>query len=181
MSRLRVPVGERDHVRGPAHALVTLVEYGDFQCPFSGEAFWVLREIENRFAGDLRFVYRHFPLAEIHPYAPLAAEASEAASAQGKFWDMRELLFQNQPHFDVEALLAYATELDLDVESFAEDLANERFADRIRHDFMSGVRSGVNGTPCLFINDDRYDGRVDESDLSDAIDAARRARRIEIR
>jgi len=181
MSRLRVPVSERDHVRGPAHALVTLVEYGDFQCPFCGEAFWVLREVERRFAADLQFVYRHFPLAEIHPYAPLAAEASEAAAAQGKFWEMRELLFQNQPDFEVEALLAYATALDLDVEGFAEDLANERFADRIRHDFMGGVRSGVNGTPCLFINDVRYDGRVDEIDLSDAIDAARRARRIEMR
>jgi protein-disulfide isomerase len=174
MSKLRVPVTERDHIRGPVHAPVTLVEYGDLQCPFCGEAFWVLREITDRFDRKLRFVYRHFPLAEIHPYAPFAAEATEAAAAQGKFWAMHDVLFQNQPNFDIESLLAYASALDLDVEGFAEDMANERYADRIRHDFMGGVRSGVNGTPCLFINDDRYDGRVDEAELAEAIDAARR-------
>ena len=181
MSKLRIPVTEKDHIRGPMRAPVTLVEYGDFQCPFSGEAFWILREIEDRFDRQLRFVYRHFPLAEIHPYAPLAAEAAEAAGAQDKFWEMHEVLFQNQPNFETEDLLAYATELDLDVESFAEDFVNERYADRIRHDFLGGVRSGVNGTPCLFINDDRYDGRIDEAELADAIDDARRHAQGELR
>lgn len=181
MSRLRIPVGERDHMQGPERAPVTLVEYGDFQSPSCGEAFWILRDIEDRFARDLRFVYRHFPLAEIHPYAPLAAEASEAANAHGKFWEMHDVLFQNQPNFETEDLLAYATELELDVEDFAEDLANERYADRIRHDFMGGVRSGVDGTPCLFINEARYDGRMDEGELIAAIDDALRQSGVEIR
>src|SRR4051812_7467695 len=97
MPRLRAPVTDRDHQRGPARASVTLVEYGDFQCPFCGRAFYVLRDLEDRFQADVRFVYRHFPLTEIHPLALIAAEASEAAADQDRFWEMHDTLYQNQP------------------------------------------------------------------------------------
>lgn len=179
MPRLRVPVSERDHVRGPARASVTLVEYGDFQCPFCGRAYWVLREIEERF--DLRFVFRHFPLTEIHPFAMPAAEAAEAAGAQGKFWEMHELLYTNQPAFARERLIAYATELELDVDAFTNDLETHPYVPRIREDFMSGVRSGVNGTPCLFINGQRFEGAAEKVPLAMAIEAAHRRSYAEMR
>jgi protein-disulfide isomerase len=171
-------VNERDHVRGPARARVTLVEYGDFQCPFCGAAYWVLRDIEERFRRDLRFVYRHFPLTEIHPLALIAAEASEAAGAQGRFWEMHDVLFENQPNFLFENLVAYATELELDVNAFVADLEIHRHVPKIREDFMGGVRSGVNGTPCLFINGERFNGPADEALLARAIDEARRPRQV---
>ena len=174
MPRLAVPVNERDHLRGPARALVTLVEYGDFQCPFCGAAYSVLRDIEKRFGRDLRFVFRHFPLTELHPLAMIAAEASEAAGAQGQFWQMHDILFENQPNFLDEHLVRYATELGLDVNAFVADLESHRHARKIREDFMGGVRSGVNGTPCLFINGERFNGPADEALLTRAIDAARR-------
>jgi protein-disulfide isomerase len=174
MPRLAVPVNERDHVREPAHAAVTLVEYGDFQCPFCGEAYWALRGIEARFQRDLRFVFRHFPLTELHPLAMIAAEASEAAGAQGQFWEMHDILFENQPNFLTEQLVAYAIDLGLDVHAFVADLERHPHARKIREDFMGGVRSGVNGTPCLFINGERFDGPADEARLARAIDAARR-------
>lgn len=174
MPRLAVPVNERDFVRGSARAPVTLLEYGDFQCPFCGAAYWVLRDIEERFRRDLRFVFRHFPLTELHPLAMIAAEASEAAGAQGQFWEMHDTLFQNQPNFEPEHLVAYATELGLDVNAFVADLESHRHVPKIREDFMGGVRSGVNGTPCLFINGERFNGPADEALLARAIDAARR-------
>ena len=179
MPRLRVPVTDRDHVRGPARASVTLVEYGDFQCPFCGAAYWVLRDLEDRFRRDFRFVYRHFPLTEIHPYALIAAESAEAAGAQGKFWDMHDLLFQNQPYFELENLIAYANAIGLDIGAFTSDLETHRHIPKIREDFMGGARSGVNGTPTLFINGERFDNPVDEALLTRAIDAARRHRYVE--
>ena|ERR1700704_3096449 len=179
MPRLRVPVTDRDHVRGPARASVTLVEYGDFQCPFCGAAYWVLRDLEDRFRRDFRFVYRHFPLTEIHPYAMIAAESAEAAGAQGKFWDMHDMLFQNQPYFELENLIAYANAIGLDIDAFTSDLETHRYIPKIREDFMGGARSGVNGTPTLFINGERFDGPADEALLTRAIDAARRHRYVE--
>lgn len=173
MPRLRVPVTDRDHQRGPARASVTLVEYGDFQCPFCGQAFYVLRDIEGRFQTDLRFVYRQFPLREIHPLALTAAEASEAAGDQGGFWDMHDTLYQNQPHLEPEALVAYAIELHLDVDAFAADLTSLRHRERIRDDFLGGVRSGVNGTPSLFINGELFNGPAETMALARAIEAAR--------
>lgn len=174
MSRLTVPVDERDHVRGPARASVTLVEYGDFQCPFCAAAHGVLLAIEERFRRDLRFVFRQFPLTELHPLAMIAAEASEAAGAQGRFWEMHDILFQNQPNFLPEHLVAYATELGLDVNAFVADLESHRHVPKIREAFMGGVRSGVNGTPCLFINGERFNGPAEEARLARAVDAARR-------
>ncbi len=176
MPRLRVPVTDRDHQRGPARAQVTLVEYGDFQCPFCGQAFQVLRDLEARFQSDLRLVYRQFPLTEVHPLALIAAEASEAAADQGRFWEMHDTLFQNQPSFQPEELIGYASQLGLEVDAFTEDLVALRHRDRIRQDFMGGVRSGVNGTPSLFINGELFNAPAEERLLTRAIDAARRGR-----
>jgi protein-disulfide isomerase len=176
MSRLRIAVTDRDHVRGPAAASVTLVEYGDFQCPFCGEAYYVLRELEQRFRRELRLVFRHFPITQAHPLAFAAAEASEAAGAQGRFWEMHDLLFENQPRFESRSLIAYATQLDLDIDGFADDINTHRHAERIRADFMGGVRSGVNGTPGLFINGELFDGPADLEPLARAIDEARQGR-----
>jgi len=173
MPRLIVPVNERDHVRGSPRAPVTLIEYGDFQCPFCGAAYFVLRNIEERFGRDLRVVYRHFPLTEMHPLAMVAAEASEAAGTQGQFWQMHDMLFENQRNLLPEHLVGYATALGLDVNAFVADVESHRHTQKIREDFMSGVRSGVNGTPCLFINGERFNGPADEALLARAINAAR--------
>ena len=177
MSRLRVPVSDRDHVRGPARASVTLVEYGDFECPYCGRAYWVLRSLEDRFRRDLRYVFRHFPLTEIHPQAMPAAEAAEAAAAQGTFWDMHAMLYENQSNLELDDLVGYASALDLDVDRFLTDLQTHRHVSRIREDFMGGVRSGVNGTPTLFINDVRYDGLPDEATLAQEIESAQKPAR----
>ncbi|MFY2563131.1 DsbA family protein [Corallococcus terminator] len=158
MSRLRIPVGSLDHILGPADAPVVLVEYGDFECPFCGQAYWEMKKVLATLGGQLRYVFRHFPLSQAHPFAMQAAEASEAADVQGKFWEMYSLLYENQQALDTESLLAYARTLDLDMERFARDLSEHRFLDRIRRDFMGGVRSGVNGTPGFFINRARYQG-----------------------
>jgi protein-disulfide isomerase len=175
MSRLRIPVTDRDHIRGSARAAVTLVEYGDFQCPFCGQAFWVLRNVEDRLKSDLRFVFRNFPIGEIHPLAQIAAEAAEAAGAQGKFWEMHDMLFENQPELEPELLVSYAGRLGLDLDAFSGDLASRRYRERIHEDFMGGIRSGVNGTPSLFINGERFDEPAEEPLLLRAIEAARGA------
>lgn len=180
MPRLYAPVTERDHVRGSTRASVTLVEYGDFQCPFCGEAYPIVNALEARFQRDLRVVFRHFPLTEVHPLAMGAAEAAEAAGAQGRFWEMHDLLYLNQPDFAPAMLLGYARELVLDLEAFTEDLVHHRWRRRIRDDFMGGIRSGVNATPCLFIDDVRFDGPVDEDLLAIAIERARAHHQAEI-
>jgi protein-disulfide isomerase len=163
-------VTEHDHVRGPAQAPVTLVEYGDFQCPFCGQAYWVLESLEQRFRRDLRFVFRHFPMPEIHPYALVAAKTAEDAAAEGRFWDMHGLLFRNQEHLAPPWLVRYGQQLDLDLDELSATLETERYDDRIRSDFMGGVRSGVNGTPCLFINGQRFNGPVDFQPLATVIE-----------
>lgn len=175
MAMLRVPYSKRDHVKGPAHAAVTLVEYGDYECPYCGQAYWILKEIEETFSNDLRLVFRHFPLTEVHPFALLAAEAAEAAGARGKFWDMHSTLYENQDALDLESVLEYAARLDLDTDSVRADIESHRHRPRIQEDFMGGVRSGVNGTPCFFIDGVRHDGPWDVASLSRAIASSRRA------
>jgi protein-disulfide isomerase len=181
MTTLRVPVSERDHVKGPARAPVTLVEYGDYQCPFCGQAFLVLQELERRLGKDLRFVFRNFPLQEIHPFAVPAAEAAESAGAQGKFWEMHDRLYTHQDELDPESLVAHATVLDLDLDQFIDDMESHRFLRRIEEDFMGGVRSGVNGTPCFFINGVRHDGSWDGPTLLRAIERAKHQPSVEAR
>jgi protein-disulfide isomerase len=158
MSALRRAVDDKDWVRGPAHAPVTLLEYGDFECPFCGQAFWELKRLEQAVGDRVRVVFRHFPLAQAHPHATLAAEAAEAAGAQGKFWEMHDTLFTNQRALERSDLLEYADELGLDRPRFTRALQEHRFLPKVRRDFMEGVRSGVNGTPTIFINGERWNG-----------------------
>ncbi len=133
-------VSSRDHVQGPAVAPVTLLEYGDYQCPYCGAAHPVVKALQGHLGDNLRFAFRHFPLATIHEYAEGAAEAAEAAGAQGKFWQMHNTLFENQPALDFDSLLGYAEELGLDAERFATELENQVYAPRVREDFISGIR-----------------------------------------
>ena len=169
VARLKVPVSERDHVIGPADALATLVEYGDYECPYCALAHPIVKEVQRRLGRRLRFAFRHFPLAEMHPRALSAAEAAEAAGAQGRFWEMHDLLYTNQPALEDADLLAYASALGLDVRRFVDELAEHTWEARVREDFMSGVRSGVNGTPTFFINGVRHDSGWDVETLIEAL------------
>ena len=173
--RLVLPVGERDHIRGPFTAPVTLLEYGDYECPYCGAAHPIVQEVRRRVGPPLRFVYRHFPLTNVHPHAELAAEAAEAAGAQGRFWEMHDRLFEHQDALADEDLVAHAEVLELDVERFVRELAAGTHTPRVRQDFTSGVRSGVNGTPSFYINGVRYDGQFDLASLLGAIEAVLRA------
>jgi protein-disulfide isomerase len=168
---LSLDVSPRDHVQGPAGAPVTLLEYGDYQCPYCGAAHPVVKALQRHLGDNLRFAFRHFPLSTIHEYAEQAAESAEAAGAQGKFWEMHDTLFENQPALDYESLLGYAEELGLDLERFATELENEVYAPRVKEDFISGVRSGVNGTPTFFINGVRHEGSFDFESMLEAIQA----------
>jgi protein-disulfide isomerase len=156
--QLKPPVTAKDHVAGPDDAPVTLVEYGDFECPYCGMAHPIVQKAQQQLGSDLRFVFRHFPLAEAHPHARAAAQAAEAAGAQGKFWEMHDALFEHQDALEAEDILSYAESLGLDRAKFARDLEAPAYAKKVRDDFRSGVRSGVNGTPTFFVNGTRYDG-----------------------
>ncbi len=170
-ARLTSPVDEaRDHVQGSASAPVTLVEYGDYECPYCGQAYPILKDVQARMGEGLRFVFRNFPISTSHPHAERAAEAAEAAAAQGRFWEMHDLLYERQRHLTDDDLHAYAQELGLDVARFDEELAGHVHTDRVHEDFMSGVRSGVNGTPTFYINGVRHDDSFEEQVLLDALE-----------
>ena len=171
--KLNPPVSKRDHSIGPENAPVTLVEYGDYQCPYCGAAHPIVKEARAAMAENLRFVFRHFPLTEVHPYAEIAAEAAESAGAQGRFWEMHDLIFENQDLLDPDIFLAFAEQLDLDTERFAREMQNHSHRERVQEDFSSGVRSGVNGTPAFFINGSRYDGSWELGPLLEALESAR--------
>ena len=157
MSRLRREINAQDWTKGRPDAPLTILEYADFECPFCAEAFDELKTVE-RVAGDqVRLVFRPFPLTQMHPHAQVAAEAAEAAGAQGRFWEMHDLLFVNQQDLDPPSLVGYASELDLDVDRFTTDLEEHRYLPRVRQAFMEGIRSGVNGTPTFFVNGERWD------------------------
>lgn len=166
-------VGERDHVAGPKTAPLTLVEYGDFECPHCGRAFPIVKAIQQKLGKDLRFVFRHFPLTKVHLHAEHAAEAAEAAGAQGAFWQMHDMLFQRQFALDDENIVEYAKELGLDADRLAGALDAGTYRQHVRDNFMSGVRSGVNGTPTFFINGVRYEGSWDPAPLLAALEEAR--------
>lgn len=155
---LTPPVNERDHAAGPDDAAVTLVEYGDYECPYCGMAHPVVKRIRRELGSQLRFAFRNFPLAEAHPHAQTAAQAAEAAGAQGRFWEMHDAIFEHQDALEVEDLLRYAGSLGLDTAQISRDLEAGTYTKRVRDDFRSGVRSGVNGTPTFFVNGTRYDG-----------------------
>ncbi len=155
--QLSPPVSARDHVAGSDEAPVTLVEYGDYECPYCGMAYPIVKRAQQELGTQLRFAFRNFPLAESHPHARLAAQAAEAAGAQAKFWEMHDRLFEHQEALEGEDLVGYAQLLGLDTAKFARDLEVGTYTKRVRDDFRNGVRSGVNGTPTFFVNGNRYD------------------------
>jgi len=170
---LTMPVADdRDHIQGPADAAVTLVQYGDYECPYCGAAYPIIKEVQARMGQRLRFVFRNFPISTSHPHAERAAEAAEAAAAQGKFWPMHDLLYENQRDLRDRSLHAYAEQLGLDVDLFDKELAEHVHAGRVHEDFMSGVRSGVNGTPTFYINGVRHDDSYDPETLLAALERA---------
>ena len=172
-SVLTLPVSPaRDHIRGPVNAPVTLVEYGDYECPYCAAAHPIVNATLAQAGGVVRFVFRHFPLTTIHPHAEMAAEAAEAADAQGRFWDMHDTLYANQQQLDGPALLAYASALGLDIKRFGNAVAGHVHLPKVSEDFISGVRSGVNGTPAFFINGERHDGSWDYPSLAMAVQQA---------
>lgn len=170
--RLAIPVGDRDHVIGPATAPVTLVEYGDYECPHCGRAHPVVKALREQLGRGLRFAFRHFPLTTVHPHALPAAEAAEAAAAQGRFWEMHDVLFEHQHALEVEDLVRYAASLGLDLARFEQDLVEHVHAPRVREDVLSGARSGVNGTPTFFVNGVRHNGPFDFESLREGIEHA---------
>jgi protein-disulfide isomerase len=171
-ARLTVPVGPDDHSIGREDAPLTLVEYGDFQCPHCGRAYPIVKEVQRRLGTQLRFVFRHFPLTMIHPEAEHAAEAAEAAGAQRAFWPMHDRLFERQFALDDDHLVEYANELGLDGERIRGALAAGTYTPKVRDDFMSGIKSGANGTPTFYINGTRHDGGYDLESLLAALGSA---------
>ena len=172
-AELTVPVDvDRDHIQGPADAAVTLLEYGDYECPYCGAAYPIVKEVQARMGDQLRFVFRNFPITNSHPHAEQAAEAAEAAGSQGRFWEMHDTLYENQKRLGDDDLRSYGVRLGLDPESFERDLAEHVYAARVREDFMSGVRSGVNGTPTFYINGVRHDDSYELETLLAALEQA---------
>jgi protein-disulfide isomerase len=155
---LTLPVADRDHILGPIDAPIKLLEYGDFECPFCGQAYPVVEAIRRELGDSLCFAFRHFPLATMHPHSEHAAEAAEAAGMRGRFWEMHKLLFENQNALEDEDLAHYAAILGLDVRRLIAEVLSGAHSERIMEDFRDGARGGVNGTPTFFINGERYDG-----------------------
>jgi protein-disulfide isomerase len=168
MSQLRVPVSESDHIKGNNNAPIELVEYGDYQCPYCGEAYTAIKELEKRLGKKLKFVFRNFPLTNTHANAEIAALAAESAAAQGKFWEMYEMLFKNQNNLQEADLIGYAEKIGLDMGKFKNDLDNKSYLQKVKDDFESGVRSGVNRTPSFYVNGDKED-ELDEDKLLELI------------
>lgn len=171
MARLILSVDPaRDHIQGPDGAAVTLVEYGDYECPYCGMAHPIVRSLQREFGDRLRFVFRHFPLTELHPHAEHAAEAAEAAAAQGRFWEMHDTLFAHQKHLGDSAIRNLAEGIGLDGVQISDAIQQHRFQSRVQEDFESGVESGVNGTPTFFINGVRFEGSWnDQAEFREAI------------
>jgi protein-disulfide isomerase len=172
MSKLKVPVNPRDHRRGGPNATVTLVEYGDYQCPYCAIANPIVRSLENRYGQSLCVVFRHFPLVEIHPLAAPAAEAAEYAGDQGRFWEMHDAIYSNQHRLSTQLLFAIAGTLQLSQMELRNSLARSLHADKIQADFIGGVRSGVNGTPTFFVNGIRHQGGLSAPELAASIQVA---------
>lgn len=169
MATLKMPVTTEDHVQGPEDAEVTLVEYGDYECPHCGRAHPIVQRVQEHFGKRVRFVFRNFPLSEMHPHAEAAAEAAEFAGAHGKFWQMHDRLFENQVRLGEALFVDLGEELGLSTAALRQALEQGTFESRVRADFTGGVRSGVNGTPTFFINGHRHDASFDFETLVSAI------------
>ncbi len=178
MAKLKPPVNKQDHIQGKPDAPVVLVEYGDFQCPHCGAAYPMIKEIEHHFKDRMAFVFRHFPLSELHPYAQTAAVASEAAANQGKFWQMHGLIFENQADLRIPMLLELAESLNLNMKSFQKDFKDPGLFKKVQENFESGMISGVNGTPSFFINGQKYDGPYELQSLSKELELAMEGHRV---
>jgi protein-disulfide isomerase len=161
-----------DHSQGAAEAPVTIIEYGDFECPYCGKAYPLLKRLREELGDQIRLIYRHFPLNSVHPHASVAAQAAEAAGAQGKFWEMHSMLFEHQDALENVDFDQYALRLGLEVYRFRADLSSERFSRRVQRDFESGTRLGVRKTPTLFVNAVKYDGPLEYEPLLKAVRAA---------
>jgi protein-disulfide isomerase len=172
MARLRAPVSASDHAEGPADAPVTLVEYGDYECPHCGRAYPIVKRLQRAMGKRLRFVFRNFPLSDLHPHAAAAAAAAEAAAQQDQFWPMHDWIFEHQSHLDDASLVRAAEGLGLDIERFIADADSGAVAARIDADVASGARSGVNGTPTFFVNGLRVDAGYDYDSLLSVLQEA---------
>ncbi|HLM79473.1 MAG TPA: DsbA family protein [Terriglobales bacterium] len=172
MATLKVPITAEDHTQGPEDAEVILVEYGDYECPHCGRAYPIVQQVQKHFGKRLRLVFRNFPLSEMHPHAEAAAEVAEFAGAQGKFWEMHDRLFENQPRLGEALFLDLGEKLKLSTTALRQALEQGAFEARVRADFKGGVRSGVNGTPTFFINGHRHDGSFEFETLVSAIHRA---------
>jgi protein-disulfide isomerase len=171
MATLRAPVTSTDHIRGWQRAPVTLIEYGDYECPYCAAAHPIVNRVRQHFGKKLRFVFRHFPLTAMHPHAEGAAESAEFAGVNGAFWGMHDCLCENQNRMDSALFLALAEGLGLSAIALQHALVTRTFSPKVRDDFLGGVRSGVNGTPCFFVNDKHHDGSLTKEDLVEAIEA----------
>jgi protein-disulfide isomerase len=171
MSTLKAPITQRDHVLGPAHAPVTLIEYGDYECPHCAAAHPVVQRVLEYVGDRIRFAFRHFPLNQIHPNAEAAAESAEFCGAHGRFWQMHDGIYSNQDQLSPPLLFALASALGLSEAELREAFVNGTYADKVKSDFLGGVRSGVNGTPSFFINGSRHEGSYAFGDLVSALEA----------
>jgi protein-disulfide isomerase len=169
ISNPTLPKAGHDHIQGPIDAPFTLVEYGDYQCPYCGAAYPMVKAIQEKLGKKLCFAFRNFPLATMHPYAEHAAEAAEAAAEQGRFWEMHDILFENQNALTDEDIAQYAEELGMDAERLMGEVRSGTHALRIKEDFRGGARNGVNGTPTFFVNGVRFDGPAGVSELYAAL------------
>ena len=170
MAKLKPPASIEDHMMGKLNASVILVEYGDFQCPHCGAAYPILKEIEKKFKDSIAFIFRHFPLSESHPMALPAAISAEAAANQGRFWQMHDLIFENQYRLSPQTLLHLAETLKLDMKTFQKDIQNPKLSEKVEANFESGIQSGVNGTPSFYINGSKFNGSYDFLSLSHAVE-----------
>jgi len=177
MSRLRPPLNAQDHVQGRHDAPIQLVEYGDYECAFCGRAHLIVKAV-RAMGDDLVFAFRNFPLSQVHPHALRAAHAAEAAGLQDRFWPMHDLLFENQQFLEDEHLFRYAGLIGCNLDQFAEDIDSDVVAEKVRSDFLSGARSGVNGTPTFFINGERYEGSWEPEVLLSVLQELRGAREL---
>jgi protein-disulfide isomerase len=169
MAILKTPITQNDHIRGSAHAPITLVEYGDYECPHCALAHPIVNQVQLSFGGRMRFVFRHFPLTEVHPHAEIAAECAEFAGAAGRFWDMHDALFENQNRLSVTTIFLIGEELGLPEAAIRSALETGQYRNKVRSEFMGGIRSGVNGTPAFFINGVRHDSVYDYASLVSGI------------
>jgi protein-disulfide isomerase len=170
MSKLKPPVSVSDHIQGELQAPVLLVEYGDFQCPHCAAAHSILKRIQQKYKEQVALIFRHFPLSEIHEYAKIAAISAEAAANQGKFWEMHDMIFENQSKLSTLYLLRMADSMGLDMKTFQKDSLDQKLADKVDADFESGIMSGVNGTPSFYINGEKYNGAYDFESMSSTIE-----------